>query len=140
MSSILVRDILVRLGARSLARYGTIARRTWPGDRGGEQWKEAWTRADGSLLATSIGSDLVIRKTSAGFPRLEYANLGDGLKPYILAEPNVTNRCLWSEAFSGNWALEAGEAPTPAQAHPFPGTAATRLTKTGPPTRGPLRP
>jgi len=96
VSSILVRDILFRVGARSLARYGTIARRTWPGDRGGELWKETWTRPDAATVATSVGADAVVRGALANYPRLDYINLGDGFKPYILAEPAATPIVLWN--------------------------------------------
>jgi hypothetical protein len=135
VSAVLPQNVLVRLGGRTLQRYGVPYLRRAPAARGGELGKVTWTRADASTAASYITAQQLLAKAAANVPRVDYSNVYN-TDPHLLAEPNVTNRCLWSEAFSGNWTLEAGEALTIGQADPFAGTAATLMTKTGTTTEG----
>src|SRR6266849_2462387 len=82
--------VLFAAGGDILAKYGTLVKRTWPADRGGEALKETFTRV-GSAWA--IGRNGLYVPHPANTPRVEWVTdpLNLVLQPYLLLEAAGTN-------------------------------------------------
>src|ERR1051326_188323 len=97
MTDIMPRDILLRVGGRTLLRHGVLA---YAGVNPSDEFKETFSRADASTCATAIGLDGLIRTAAANVPRIEWVDLdGDGIRetPGILLEGSRTNLALRSQ-------------------------------------------
>jgi len=85
---VMERNILLRVGGRTLQRYGVLAVGS-VGIGRTEEIKETFTRADATTCATYIDRDGIIRLAAANVPRIEWVDLdGDGIRetPGILLE------------------------------------------------------
>lgn len=136
MSTPQPKDLLFRAGGLTLERYGVPVWRRAPISRGGEEWKETFTRADGGTpVCALLGRDGLYHLVQQNALRVEYVpnvDVGDGLGPRtratLLLEGSRINRLPQPLNF-GAWAL-AGGAPAAVggQADPFGGTGAWLLT------------
>lgn len=72
MSEVFPRDILLRLGGQTLARYGVPVWRRAPIARGGEENKETFTRADAAACATLADRDAILRTALANNLRVDW--------------------------------------------------------------------
>lgn len=91
MAEVFPRDVLVRIGGKTLARYGTPLWRRRPADKGGEENKESFSRADAQTCATFIDRSGILRVAQAGRLRQQWYDLdGDGTyeTPVLLTEPS----------------------------------------------------
>lgn len=106
MSEITPRDILLRIGGRTLQRHKVIC---WA--NGTPELKEAFSRADASTCATYIDRDGVVRTAGANNLRTEWVDLdGDGVRetPGILLEGSRTTGWDRSEEIDhANWTRDA---------------------------------
>jgi hypothetical protein len=100
MAEVQTRDILLRIGGRTLQRFGVLAcngaGRAIPG------LVETFTRADASTCATYLDRDGILRLAAANKVRIEWVDLdGDGIRetPGILLEGIRVNSLLQSETF-----------------------------------------
>jgi hypothetical protein len=102
MAEVFPRDVLLRVGGRTLHRLGVLA--AAGAGRGYVEIKETFTRAD---PGTEIDRDGIIRLAAANVPRIEWWDLdGDGIKePYYLHEGSSrTNAWDRSEELDhANW-------------------------------------
>jgi hypothetical protein len=123
MSAIQPSDLLVRVGGKSLLRYGTLTRRVAPIARGGEQLQETFTRSTVGAFRDKTG---VGRLAGVNKPRVQWYDLdGDGIyeTPTLFSEGARTQLVTDPENF-GAWTLGGTVARTAGQADPFGGTAA----------------
>jgi len=104
MAEVFPKDILLRVGARTLQRHGVLA--VAGSRRGLVDVPITFSRADASTCATYIDRDGILRLAAANVPRIEWVDLdGDGIRetPGLLLEGSRTNLCLQSEAFGTTW-------------------------------------
>ena len=90
-----VSDVLLRVGGRTLQRYGVLA----SAGAGRTPVTHAFTRADASTCATLFGSDGLLRTAAANVMRIEWVDLdGDGVRETagILLEGSRINIVLWN--------------------------------------------
>jgi hypothetical protein len=123
MAEVSPRDVLLRVGGRTLARYGTLTQRLAPEARGGEEGKETFTRASVKRYRDRSG---IGRKAAADVPALEWVDLdGDGVldTPGILLEGARGQRVANPENFS-LWSVTGTPILTSGQSDPFGGTSA----------------
>jgi hypothetical protein len=115
MPEVLPRDVLLRVGGRTLARYG-VSFVAGPG-LGRAEAKETFARADGTTCATYIDRSGLVRRAAANVLRVEWVDLdGDGIRetPGLLLEGARTNLCLRSEELdNAAWANSGAVAVTP---------------------------
>lgn len=103
MAEIFPKDVLLRVGGRTLARYGYLA--VAGARKGLVEVPITFSRADATTCATYIDRDGIPRVAAANVPRIEWIDLdGDGIfeTPGILLEGSQVNLCDWSDALS-NW-------------------------------------
>jgi hypothetical protein len=128
MSEVFTRDILLRVGGRTLARYGTPVWRRTPIARGGEENKEIFTRA--TVKRPFRDRDGFGRKAAAGNLAIDWPTglvdaagnpMGglriDGARTQLVTDP---------ENF-GNWTKVSTPTVTGGQADPFGGTNAYNI-------------
>lgn len=129
------KDLLFRAGGQTLERYGVPVWRRAPIARGGEEWKETFTRADGATPVTALlGRDGLYHLVQQNQLRVEYVpnvDVGDGLGPRtratLLLEGGRINR-LPHPLNLGAWSTSgAPPAAVGGQADPFGGTGAWLL-------------
>lgn len=96
-------DIIARVGARTLLRYGVASRRLATIARGGEQMAEIFSRPDPVACASFGDPGGVLRLAEAGRLRLDWVDLnGDGIaeQACLLLENGVTNWALNNAAIN----------------------------------------
>jgi len=95
MAEVLPRDVLARFGARTLLRYGTPTQRKLQADKGGEAFKETFTRPDAQACATYFDRAGTMRIAAAGKLRCQWRDTdGDGVgdvPSFLIENPGATN-------------------------------------------------
>lgn len=103
MSAIQPHDVLVYAGGDAWQRFGTFTRKTQRLARFGESQAEIFARADATTCATFLGRDGLVHFAQANVIRPHWIDTnGDGIPDTLtfLAEPQVTNRLLQSQAWA----------------------------------------
>ena len=129
-----VPDVLIRVGGRTLQRYGVLA----CAGAGRTEIAYTFARADATTCATLFGSDGLIRTALANVPRIEWVDLdGDGIResPGLLLEGSRTNVVLHNrDLTNAAWVKTGGGGVTAAKDQTgIDGVAnsASRITATG---------
>lgn len=133
MSEVFPKDLLLRVGGRTLARHGVMA--VAGSRRGLVEVPITFARADATTCATYIDRDGLIRKAAANVPRIEWVDLdGDGVRetPGILLEGSRQNLILRSEEFdNGSWTITNVTTSANADTSPDGTVTADRLIEDG---------
>lgn len=126
-------DLLVVLGGEAFEKWGTLVRRTAPASRGGEEWKEVWSRADAATVASYVDRDGYIRRALANVPRVTWPLVGGVRQAHLVVEPPRTSVAAQSEALGGiNWGGTVRSSVTSnADSAPDGTTNADRLVEDG---------
>lgn len=110
MSAVMPKDILLRVGGRTMQRHGVIAVAGSRRGHGPFRPIETFTRADGTTpLATFVDQGGIMRKAAQHKMRIEWLDLdGDGVRETAIyvAEGNRVNHVLRSrEAGNAYWKI-----------------------------------
>lgn len=132
MTTIRESELVTAVGGLCFERYGVATLRRGPVSRGGEEFKEAHTRAVGANAGYYMDRDGILRKAGTDKLRPYWidADLDGTREAYLLSEPVRTNLCLRSEEFdNATWAKTRATITANADTAPDGAATADRLVE-----------